>query len=117
MLFDDCLTKKISLVLISSSLVLSGCHYEPPNEKQREQAEKEKVEQVSASSPPVHTNWWYFHHNSGSFTPGHMGSPHFSGSGVHVSSGGVRSGFTTSRSVSVRGGFGSAGHSFGGTGA
>ena len=109
---DRYITKKVGLVLISSSLILHGCAHHTP-----EQDPNQDAPQPVVQGGGMH--WWYFHSGgysggSGGFVPG---TPGTSG-GVVVSGGGRTSGgFTSSSSVSARGGFGAAGHAFGGSGA
>jgi len=102
---DRYITKKIGLVLISSSLILHGCAHHTP--------EQDPAQEGQPAAQGGGTGWWYFHHSGGGgFHPGRT-----SGGGVVVGGGGRSGGFTSSPSVSARGGFGSAGHAFGGSGA
>jgi hypothetical protein len=113
------LTKKIGLVLISSSLILNGCaHHSPVVENEKKDDEPDG---------------WYFHspggfyrtggyYSGGGFSPvyvpvGTSGGGYRSGGGFSSGSShiGGSGGFHTS--ISSRGGFGSAGHAFGGSGA
>ena len=110
------MTKKVGLVLISSSLILNGCsHHSPIQEPNPEQ---QVVNGGGGSS------WWYFHHSGGyvgpGYSPGYVGgysgfhpgtTTRISSSTTSVRSGG---GFRASSSVSARGGFGASGHAFGG---
>jgi hypothetical protein len=95
------LTKQISLVLISSSLILHGCHTETPEE------EKKKEEDKAAAAAPgtTGTGGGHYYHSYRSrpffFPIGGWGSSRVG------SSPGVRSG---SVGGSVRGGFGGAAH-------
>ena len=94
------LTKQISLVLISSSLVLHGCYSDPVEE------EKKKEEEKFASTPgspgtPNSTSGGHYHH----------WGPHFFYGGSGISSRvGSSTGFRSSAGSSVRGGFGGSAH-------
>jgi hypothetical protein len=108
---DRHITKKIGLVLISSSLILHGCAHHTPEQDPAQEGNPEVIQGGSGG-----THWWYFHSGGG-----YVGGPGFApgghSGGVVVSGGGRSGGFTSSPSVSARGGFGAAGHAFGGSGA
>ncbi len=93
------LTKQISLVLVSSSLVLHGCHSEPVAE-----AEKTEEEKAAAAGPAGQ--------GSTSGHPHHWGPHFFHGSRGISSSPGARSsaGSRFSAGGSTRGGFGASAH-------
>lgn len=98
------LTKKIGLVLIGSSMILSGCghhHEEVP------------ADAVTVIDPTP--SFWYFHSGGGGVYHHYVPHPYpvtVGGSSSFVSRSGTISGFKSSASVSsVRGGFGSMGHS------
>jgi len=108
------MTKKVGLVLISSSLILNGCSHHVPEQDPSQEGQPQIIH------GGVHP-FWYFHHSGG-----YVGGSGYSGGGFHpgtythgggiVSSGGIRSGggFKASPSVSARGGFGASSHAFGG---
>lgn len=100
------LTKKISVALVSSSLILNGCKSHDPEKK-----EEENQVVHSGGGGAVYPHWWYFYH--GGYHSG-GGTYHPSGGGVHIS-GARGGGFKSSPSVSSsRGGFGASGHHFSG---
>ncbi len=114
------MTKKVGLVLISSSLILNGCSHHVPQQDPAQEGQPQAAQPGGGILP-----WWYFHHSGG-----YVGGGGYSGGGFRpgttshgggiVSSSGVRSGggsFKASPSVSARGGFGASGHAFGGSGA
>jgi hypothetical protein len=97
------LTKKVGLVLIGSSLILSGCGpHNPPNPE----------EQPAAVVYDATPHWWYFHSGGGGVYHHYVPVPAGSTYGHTVVSGGRSTGgFKASASVtSVRGGFGAMGH-------
>lgn len=116
---DNKMTKKVGLVLISSSLILNGCSHHVPQQDPAQEGQPQVVQPVGGGIQP----WWYFHHSGGYVGGGYSGGFHpgtTSHGGGIVSSSGVRSGggsFKASPSVSARGGFGASGHAFGGSGA
>lgn len=112
--FESKMSKKIGLCLISSSLILNGCsRHVPPQDQQGVVSTNAGV--VAPSGGGSSSTWWYFHSVGGhsGFAPGT--TSHAGKSGGFTSSG-KSGGFTSSPSVSARGGFGAAGHSFGGSG-
>ena len=97
------LTKQISLVLISSSLILHGCHREPLDEEKKRDETTPGTWSTGSGSHYFHTGP-HFYHYGGSGAPRVGSSP---GVGSHVgSSSGVRSGI----GGSTRGGFGGSAH-------
>lgn len=102
------LTKKISLVLISSSLAMHGCYQEPktPEEEKRDE-QGQNASGSGASGHRSHTSFWPI------FLGGGRGS---GGTSVSPSTrSGFRSGGASHGSVggSSRGGFGSSAHGVG----
>jgi hypothetical protein len=96
------LTKHISLVLISSSLILHGCHSEPTDEEK-------KGENAPSVTPGTAGSGSHYYHSGPHFF--HTGGYR---SGTSVSSGSSRSGSSTgthsSAGSSSRGGFGGSAH-------
>jgi hypothetical protein len=90
---DRCgrLTRDIGLVLISSSLILSGCRVRPDDEEKKKKDDQDPAQAVTS------------HHSGG----GH-GIFFPIGRGVGVS--GVGRGGVATSAGSVRGGFGATGH-------
>jgi hypothetical protein len=104
------LTKRICLVLISSSLVLHGCGRSLTEEEKKEKEE----EQPAAAAGPGTGSTHGFHPG---FHPGYYGGPLFpsrtTGVGTGTSHFSGTSGSPGSRpgaSVSTRGGFGASAH-------
>lgn len=104
------MTKKIELVLISSLLL--GCTQQPTMPTNGVVVQKEEKKEAYVGN----THWWYFHHNGPIGMPTSHFVPHTSGVHVSHTSGGFKTGGFRA-APSARGGFGGAGHSFGGTGA
>lgn len=117
------LTKQISLVLISSSLVLHGCERLDDDARRQERPPGLPTPSGAATSSTSSTGasqTHYTHHHPGGFWGFWTG--YWLGSGGHSSTGGSRSNFS-SRGVSSgsshggssigssRGGFGASGHS------
>lgn len=96
------LTKQISLVLVSSSLILHGCHREVPEEEKKKKEEEKALagERATTGTGVRHGYPWGPHFY-------HFGGRGFSRVG---SSTGVRSGTRSGVGSSVRGGFGGMAH-------
>jgi hypothetical protein len=95
------LTKQISLVLISSSLVLHGCHSETPEEELKKEGEK------TLAGAPGTTGYHGGHYHRATPFLVHSGS---SGSSRVGASSGTGSGARSGAGVSARGGFGGSSH-------
>ena len=97
------ISKHISLVLISSSLALSGCD-RPLTEEERRQRELQTGGTAAQTGTGTHRSGahWY---------PWYHGGTPFYHSGISPAVGGVHSSAThSSVGGSARGGFGSSGH-------
>ncbi len=101
------LTKKISLVLISSSLILHGCHRSPVDEEKKR--EDEKTGGAWTTGPGghyVHTGPHFYHFGS-------QGASRVGSSSCFRSGGGSSSGTRSGIGGSARGGFGGSAHGVG----
>ena len=96
------LTKHISLVLISSSLILHGCHSEPIDDEKKDENARSVAPGTTGSGGHYHRSGPHFFHSGGYR------------SGTSVSSGSSRPGSSTgtrsSAGSSARGGFGGSAH-------
>ena len=108
------LTKQICLVLISSSLVLHGCHRSLTDE------EKKKEEEQAGAAAGTGTGSTYGYHSGyhPGFYHGYYGGPLFhsgtTGAGTpHISGGSGSRGSASGTSASVHGGFGGSAHGVG----
>lgn len=95
------LTKKIGLVLISSSLVLSGCGQNESEDAEGGDASWGKDSAAGSAGSGSHVG--NFSSHSPFYTPGYQ---HYSNGGSHPSTGF----FSSFSGGSVRGGFGASAH-------
>jgi hypothetical protein len=100
------LTKKISLVLISSSLVLHGCHTETLEEEKKKEEEKQAA---AAGTPGTSHGVSHGHYHRSTPFFFHSGSSPRSSTGFSSGSS-PSSGARSTAGSSARGGFGGSGH-------
>lgn len=96
------ITKKISLVLISSSLILHGCHSEPLEEEKKEE---EKQAAAASGTTAYHGSHGHYHRSTPFFF--HSGGSSRTSTGFQS---GSSPGVHSTAGSSARGGFGGSSH-------